>query len=159
MKNHENWWKIRLMLTTSWKFWGKNQNLKEKKIASGKITYKPAPIMPYDRSYRCRISRVRNHTRILEFSSVPNSFWEDIEPRWDKFSRDFGNFRKSPRLKSRYLQNYFDFFKKFWCFGKPMDSTFELCELERLARYFFKFLGGVDLANFRKFTFTAPLIV
>ena len=37
-----------------------------------------------------------------------------------------------------------------------MDSSFELCELERLTGYFFKFLGGVDLVIFRKFTFTAP---
>ena len=37
-----------------------------------------------------------------------------------------------------------------------MDSTFELCELERLAGSFFKFLGGVDLVILRKFTFTAP---
>ena len=54
----------------------------------------------------------------------------------------FENFRKSPNSKSRYLQNYFDFFKKFWCFGKPRDSTFELCELERLARPFSNFWVG-----------------
>ena len=39
-----------------------------------------------------------------------------------------------------------------------MDSSFELCELERLAGDFFKFLGGVDLVIFRKFTFPAPTI-
>ena len=66
------------------------------------------------------------------------------------------NFRKSSNLKSRYLQNYLDFFKSFWCFGKPMDRSFQLSELERLARHFFKFLGGVDLGIFRKFTFPAP---
>ena len=111
-----------------------------------------------ERSYRkYDISREKLF-RILEFSSIPNSFWEDIEPRWDKFSRDFGNFRKSPGPKSRYLQNYFDFFKKKLCFGKPMDSSFELYELERLARYFFKSLVRVDLVIFRKFTFTSPML-
>ena len=37
-----------------------------------------------------------------------------------------------------------------------MDRSCALSELERLARYFFKFLTGGYLTFFRKITFTAP---
>ena len=81
-------------------------------------------------------------------------FLEYLANAWAKIR----NFRKSPNLKSRYLQNYLDFFKSFWCFGKLMDRSFALSELERLARYFFKILTGGYLMFFRKITFTAPSI-
>ena len=67
------------------------------------------------------------------------------------------NFRKSSNLKSRYLQNYLDFFKSFWCFGKPMDRSFQLSELERLARSFFKILTGV-LGVFSKNAIHSPTL-
>ena len=59
-------------------------------FARGKIIYKPAPIMQYDRSYRCRISRVCKIFTFWDFHQFRTAFGRISSPDGTKFPEILG---------------------------------------------------------------------